>query len=324
MNPAASKHVHTVPVPEKAIPVPEKAIGADTVKKPALPLPLALPAQPRSDRATLTLLTGTAAGAAFGILRARETRIGRAEDADVHLDDPTISRYHARIVREAVSQYFLEDLGSTNGTFVNGQRVQRAMLYTGFRVQIGPEHVLRFALVDEAEELLQRRLYEGAITDPLTGAFNRKYLFERIESEVARARLHNEGLSLFMLDLDFFKRVNDNYGHEAGDRVLCALTACMRGVMRGSDLLARYGGEEFAVLARTHDSQEAAHLAERVRRAVEDAQIRAAPGAHPVTVSIGVSSLEEHGDARALVSVADRRLYAAKAAGRNRVVAEGA
>jgi len=301
-------------------------VGAATIRTPSAPLLVAIPAQARENRATLTLLTGRSAGATFAVQRARPTIIGRAEDADVVLDDSAISRHHARIVRTENGSYLIEDLASTNGTFVNGQTVSRVMLSTGFRVQVGPACVFRFAVVDEAEDSLQRSLYEGATTDSLTGAFNRRHLFDRLDSEVARAQQRGEGLAVLMLDLDRFKLVNDLYGHEAGDRVLRAVAACIRGAMRTSDFLARYGGEEFAVLARTRDPAEAVHLAVRVRRAVESAQIKGAPDGVATTVSIGVATLGEcagGGDARGLVALADRRLYGAKAAGRNKVCAEG-
>jgi two-component system cell cycle response regulator len=300
--------------------------GASTVKKRSMPLLLAIPAQVRTDRATLTLLSGMAAGASFALMRSRPTLIGRGEDADVVIDDTAISRHHAHVYRAVTGHYIIEDLQSTNGTFVNGQRVQRVMLSSGFRVQLGPECVLRFAVVDETEETLQRRLYEGTIFDSLTGAYNRKYLFERLQSEVTRVQRSGEGLSVLMLDVDHFKAVNDNHGHAEGDRVLCEIAKIVRGVMRASDIFARYGGEEFAVLARTRDHGEALALAERVRRAVESGGFAPQSATAKVTVSIGVASISEcapRGDGRELVGIADRRLYGAKEAGRNQVCSEG-
>jgi pSer/pThr/pTyr-binding forkhead associated (FHA) protein len=105
----------------------------------------------RTDGATLTVLTGDAAGQSFELHQDRPTTLGRDPTADIVIDDPTVSRFHARITRSSTGHYMLEDIGSTYGTFVNDRRVQRVILGTGFRVQLGPEHVLRFALLDGGE-----------------------------------------------------------------------------------------------------------------------------------------------------------------------------
>ena len=315
----------SMPMADRPI-VSSEPPGAATVRKHSTPLALAKPAHARSDRATLTLLSGTAAGATFALMRSRPTLIGRGEDADVILDDNAISRHHAHIYRAPSGHYMIEDLRSVNGTFVNAQRVQRVILSTGFRVQLGPDCVLRFAIVDETEDALQRRLYETSIFDTLTGAHNRKYLFDRLQSEVARATRSGDGLSIVMIDIDHFKAVNDAHGHQAGDHVLTELAAAVRKVLRASDVFARYGGEELAILARTRDHGEAIALATRVRRAVEDATMVFEGTTLKVTVSVGVASLSEcspRGDSRELVGVADRRLYGAKEAGRNKICAEG-
>jgi diguanylate cyclase (GGDEF)-like protein len=184
---------------------------------------------------------------------------------------------------------------------------------------------LRFAITDDAEEELQRRLYESSTRDPLTRAFNRKYLSERMLAEMAHARRHKSELALLMFDLDRLKTVNDTHGHLAGDMVLRVVAAHVQRLIRVEDVLARYGGEEFAILVRSTALREAATLAERVRSTVAELRIAVQGGTLAVTTSIGVSTLADippDAGPTELVATADARLYRAKTAGRNRVCAD--
>ncbi len=272
------------------------------------------------DRAMLTVLTGLNLGQVFTVDQ-DETLIGRGRDAQVRIDDVAISRKHARILRSE-GQYILEDLDSTNGIFVNGTRVERMGLRDGDRVQVGPGHVLRFGLLRADEEAVARQLYDGSTRDGLTRLYNRRYAGERLAMEVAYSHRHGTPFSLIMFDLDYFKRVNDGFGHLAGDVVLRIVGAQVQKILRTEDVLARYGGEEFIVLVRGVQHQSACVLAERIRRSVEHLAIPWESGTLEVTVSIGVASLLEckpKGTVEALIALADERLYAAKAGGRNRV-----
>lgn len=275
----------------------------------------------RPDRAVLTVLLGINAGEAFALER-RETVIGRSREANILVEDAGISRRHVCIRRKGGS-YVLEDLGSTNGVFVNGQRVERTELEDGDRIQIGPSVVVRFGVTSAEEEALARRLYEGSTRDPLTGLFNRKYAGERLSAEVAYAQRHGTRLSLILGDIDLFKRINDGFGHAAGDVVLRIVAAQLQRTSRSEDVVARYGGEEFVVIVRGVEPPSVAILAERVRRAIERLTVPWESGTLKVTMSLGVASLVEcgaTGSPGALVALADERLYRAKAAGRNRVV----
>jgi two-component system cell cycle response regulator len=216
----------------------------------------------------------------------------------------------------------IEDLSSTNGIFVNGQRVGRVTLAHGDRIQIGPVVVLRYAHIDAEEAALARRLYETSTRDPLTGAYNRRYLNERLAAEVAYAHRHHTQLSLMLIDLDHFKRVNDEHSHLAGDSVLRTVSAEIQRQTRSEDVFARYGGEEFVVLVRGIEHSNVAIFADRLRHAVERLTIPLDPEPLRVTVSLGVASLREceaRAPADALVLLADERLYRSKAEGRNRV-----
>jgi two-component system cell cycle response regulator len=302
-------------------------LGEDTSLTRATEKTLSVPASVNPDRATLTILSGLNAGQILA-LDAFEHVIGRGTEADIWMEDPAISRLHARIARRPDARFSIEDLKSTNGTFVTGRRVEgRAELQSGDRIQIGPNLILRFAITDDAEEELQRRLYESSTRDSLTRAYNRKYLNERLLAEIAHARRHKAQLALLMLDLDRFKDVNDSLGHLMGDMVLRVVASHVMRLIRLEDVLARYGGEEFVILVRSTHHKDAGKLAERVRSTVERLQITA-PGGNKtisVTVSVGIASLAElppEAGANDLVSTADARLYRAKAAGRNRVCLE--
>jgi diguanylate cyclase (GGDEF)-like protein len=202
-----------------------------------------------------------------------------------------------------------------------------AELQNGDRIQVGPTQMLRFSITDDAEEELQRRLYESSTRDGLTRAFNRKYLNERLPAEIAHARRHKTELALLMLDLDRFKEVNDAYGHLAGDMLLRVVASHLLRLIRLEDVLARYGGEEFVVLVRSTAPKDAAVLAERIRTTVEALTITPPDSSLSlsVTVSVGVSSLSElaaEAGPNELLAMADARLYRAKVGGRNRVVVD--
>ncbi len=167
------------------------------------------------------------------------------------------------------------------------------------------------------------RLYEAtrflAVHDGLTGMTNHREFQRRLRQEVARARRYGHALSLLMVDIDHFKQINDTLGHPEGDRVLAELGRRLRRECRETDLAARYGGEEFTVLLLEQDGAAAVQVAERLRRAVEQQAFPVGEGTVPVTISVGVGSLEEGMGPEELLATADRRMYAAKAAGRNQV-----
>jgi diguanylate cyclase (GGDEF)-like protein len=274
------------------------------------------------DRALLTVLSGLNAGQVFTLERA-ETLIGRGRDVGVRIEDVGISRVHSRIVRTMDGKYYVEDLKSTNGTFVGGKRVERMEIHGGERLQIGPNVVLRFAIIDEAEEQLAFQLYEASTKDALTKGYNRKYFVERLAAEVAYAHRHKTHLALVLFDLDHFKKVNDTYGHLAGDVVLRVVAVQVQRTIRTEDVLARYGGEEFVILVRGIEHANVVHFAERVRKAVERLSIPWESLQLRVTISTGIASLSECGEGAAgekVLHLADERLYRAKSGGRNRVI----
>ncbi len=253
-----------------------------------------------------------------------EYSIGRSMDSNIWLNDSGMSRHHARLKREGAS-YSVEDLESANGSFVQGERIQKRQLSDGDMIQLGPSVIFRYSITDEDEENVLRKLYEASVRDSLTGCYNREHFDERLKAEVSYARRHHTLLSLLMYDLDHFKRVNDTYGHQAGDEVLIELSARIRAQLRAEDIFVRYGGEEFSIILRGITVEGAAHVAERLRNAAASQPAVFEGTAIPVTISLGAASLHEAQEptSQALISVADRRLYAAKHGGRNRVVWQG-
>jgi len=177
--------------------------------------PLLPPARRRPtgrSRGTLLVLTGTNAGQLVVVSR-RGVIIGRGAGADLALDDLAVSARHARVAIGPDGAPYVEDLDSTNGTFVGGRRVGTSSLVAGDALQLGPDVVLRFSLSHETDDSLQRRLYESSVRDPLTCTFNRAYFADRLMVEIAVARRSEDDTSLLMIDLDGLKQVNDRHGH---------------------------------------------------------------------------------------------------------------
>jgi diguanylate cyclase (GGDEF)-like protein len=276
----------------------------------------------QSTRALLTVVSGPNIGRVYSV-RDGETVLGRGKEANVRMEDAGASRVHARIVRGDGGRYFLEDLRSTNGTFVAGRRIDRTELSSGDRIHLGPNVVVSFAILDAQAESLAQQHYESSVMDPLTRVHNRRYLVERLAGEIAYANRHASFLSLILFDLDHFKRVNDTSGHLAGDEVLRDVAALVSRLIRTEDVFARFGGEEFVILVRGTSHPNVGRFAERLREAVERLEIVHEAVLLKVTISVGYSSLDEFpGPERSpetMLRVADERLYRAKTSGRNRV-----
>lgn len=278
-----------------------------------------LPLESRTERATLTVIHGPETGTVFQ-LSSPHALIGRDPEADVFIDDPAISRRHAAIERREDGEYFLRDLGSTNGTFIGAQRIALAQLVPGARIQVGPHALLRFALFDETEEELQKRLYAAATRDALTGLFNRRSLIERLTFEIAFTRRNGTPLSVLVLDLDGFKAVNDTLGHLAGDELLRRVGEQLVDLLRSEDVLARWGGDEFVAVLRETPASQAVAVAERLRSEIAGNALELRGQPTLITASIGVATFAEcprNAGAEELLALADERLYRAKFAGRN-------
>jgi diguanylate cyclase (GGDEF)-like protein len=247
--------------------------------------------------------------------------IGRGQKAQIRLLDDGISREHAQLVI-LKDRIVLQDLGSTNGTYCNGLKVEaNKELADGDKILVGSTTILKFTYHDNLDEIFQKQMYESALRDGLTKAFNKKYFTDRLESEFTFALRHVAPLTLVLFDIDHFKKVNDTYGHQAGDHVLSEISTLLTGALRAEDVFARYGGEEFGVICRGSDLMQGQVVAERMRKAVEQNKF-VFEGTHiPITISVGVAGLPDPAvkDAAELVSLADQSLYKSKHGGRNRV-----
>jgi diguanylate cyclase (GGDEF)-like protein len=270
-------------------------------------------------RPLLTLLSGDRVGMLVPLGEA-DIVLGRGLHVDVYLNDPGLSRRHARFFRDG-DQVCVEDLGSTNGTFVGAERIVGPIrLRDGDRIQLGSGTLLRYALQDAFEEEVAMQLYESSIRDAASGAFNRRHFEQRFVAEAQFAERRDSPLSLLLVDIDQFKLVNDDFGHLVGDSVLRVVAANMQRMLRPDDVLARYGGDEFVVLCRDTTLKNARILAERIRVSNERLALMAQGNEFHITSSIGVACAGERDEFNALVATADRALYAAKAKGRNCVV----
>ncbi len=273
------------------------------------------------DRAYLIVLAGTTVGEMFK-LPTGPAMIGRGKRSDVPLFDEGVSREHARIVSVG-DEIWVEDLGSRNGTYVNGERVHgRSKLADGDKIQVGRTTILKFTYHDTLEESFQKQMYESALRDGLTKVYNKRYFAERLISEMRFAVRHQAAIALLMLDLDHFKNINDTHGHVAGDRVLAAVAQTLSRSVRNEDVVARYGGEEFAVLLRSTPYAHVLNTAERLRKQIEALMVENEGGqVLGVTVSIGLATFPETKvtTPAEMVEAADQALYRAKHAGRNRV-----
>ncbi len=273
----------------------------------------------------LVVLAGAEAGRVIPLHLGHQT-IGRTDEAKIVVPHSSVSRNHAEIIVRGTDHVYIRDLGSTNGTRVNGEPLGTSPqpLKADDRIRLSKRVLLKYNLQDALEAELQKGLYSSAMRDGLTGAFNKRFLLDRLEEEYAHAKRNDRSLALLVMDLDHFKRVNDSFGHSAGDQVLITTTELVQANLRSSDVFARYGGEEFVVLMRDTNIETATMVAERMRASMEE-EITLFEGTPiRVTTSIGVTAMPpvRVGSAMELFVRADRLLYQAKQTGRNRVCTE--
>ncbi len=173
--------------------------------------------------------------------------------------------------------------------------------------------------IENAE--LHRKTEELTVIDELTGIYNYRYFVRKLQEEKRRALRYSLPLSLIMVDIDFFKKLNDNYGHETGNKILKRLSVIIKSCIRDVDIFARYGGEEFVIILPQTPESEAFNIGERTRKAVEEEVFGVGKaGDLKITISLGVSSFPENGKSHEeLLSVTDQALYRAKGEGRNLV-----
>jgi len=274
---------------------------------------------------TVSIISGNEQGKIFS-LKERIT-FGRDESADIVINDKLVSRIH--FTAQCHDGYFiLEDNDSTNGTFIEGFRdeslqeaVNAVKIMPGAVVRLGSTK-LAFSYKSQSDINKEAELYKSALYDGLTGVSNRTWFIKRANEEIEFSRAGRLPLSLAMIDIDFFKKVNDTYGHQAGDTVLCKLAEILSDEKRPRDILGRYGGEEFILMLVNTAAADAVNVCERIRNRVKSSVFTYKDTAVNITISAGLSSnahlknpaLEE------MIKAADKFLYKAKKNGRNQVV----
>ncbi len=251
------------------------------------------------------------------------TEIGRLSSCDIPIGQATaVSRRHAQIEARD-GGYRLKDLGSTNGTYLNGDRIESARwLNSGDRIQVGPVH-LKFIVEADVEAAYHEMMYSLAVTDPLTGVANRRRFEEELEREFARAGRHSRRLGLILLDIDEFKQINDYHGHPVADEVLKAVGTGLKQITREEQTVARIGGDEFAILVPEVEVEDLRRIAERAHQGVASIRVRGADAVVSASCSIGCAVVDaSEGRASDLYADADAALYESKKAGRNRMTVD--
>ena len=244
--------------------------------------------------------------------------IGRSSKSDLFLDQESVSRNHARISFDG-NAYWITDLKSTNGTFVNDEPVREQRLRDGDQVRVG-RSILKFMTGENVEMHYHEEIYRLMTVDGLTQVFNRGYFNEALEREFNRSARYDRALSLILFDIDHFKRCNDTFGHLAGDNLLRQISTAVKPRLRREDIFARTGGEEFGILLPEIDLEGTRVTAEKVRKIVESTPLRYERDIIPCTISLGVAQrTSDDSISEALYKRADENLYIAKQGGRNRV-----
>lgn len=266
----------------------------------------------------LIVVSGNDRGKHYNLYR-QQTVLGRDPQADIVMTDPKMSRRHG-LFTVFPDGILLEDLNSSNGTFVGGLRIASHKLDSRDRIRIGDTQ-MRVDYKKPGEAEADQALYQAANTDALTGILNRGAFMRRAEEEISYCKRHGGRLSVVICDVDHFKQKNDNFGHLAGDRILMELAEILGQEMRREDLLARYGGEEFIMLLREPAKSVAANWAERIRNKVMLHPFAFQEQAIPTTISIGLCCRQAEAivSLQAVIQSADEALYRAKHNGRNRV-----
>jgi two-component system, cell cycle response regulator len=271
--------------------------------------------------AALTVLQGAEVDLGAQVVCEGAVTIGRDSDIELPLRDGSISRRHCRVERDAShDRYVLVDLGSTNGTRVNGARIgEPVALADGDKIFLGAT-VVKFGFADELDARYHAWLESLAATDPLTGLLSTRKFDAAFRVALEEARDGRAPLAVLVMDLDGLKQVNDVHGHQMGGYILAEVARVLRGVLGGRGELCRFGGDEFVAYLPGLDRAEGRVAAERARQAVAEHPFSHEGVSLSTTISIGVAAFPGDGDsADELFRAGDRALYRAKGGGRNAV-----
>ena len=286
------------------------------------------PAKESSSKdAGLVVINGVDLGKKYSLTQ-RSTLIGRSSKVDIQVDEDSISRNHA-VIENHGDRIFVRDLDSTNGTYVNDRSISHHTLMDGDQLKIG-RTIFKFLSGSNVEAAYHDEIYRLTTMDGLTQTYNKRHFLRELEREMSRSGRYERDLALLMCDIDYFKSINDTYGHLAGDHVLRQMAQRVLNHIRRDDIFARYGGEEFALLLPEVDKHHAIQTADKLRRLIEEEPFYFDNVSIPVTLSLGVAQFSEYIQQSGLnveemsgfgfIKIADERLYMAKSRGRNCVV----
>lgn len=270
--------------------------------------------------ACLLAIGGELNGTIFDLPENHTSSIGRNPTNTYALEFQGISRQHLEIYFKE-GQAILRDLGSRNGTFINNKKIEgEAQLKKGDVIKLGVV-ALKFLPKGDPERLTYDKLQLEANTDGLTKCYNKTYFNNALDMAVKKSKVTGNPLTLIVMDLDHFKKLNDNYGHDAGDYVLREMAELVRhNGVREDDVFARYGGEEFVILLPKTNLKQGHEIAERIRKLIQDHVFSYENQRLPVTSSIGVADYRQGVNTGTdLFKRADSAVYKSKENGRNQV-----
>ncbi len=274
------------------------------------------PCRPSQRAACIIVIYGEGLGKRINV-GSREILIGRSEEADLQLPHPSVSRRHCMIWQDSLGCH-VRDLESTNRTQLNSRDLidGQQPLVDGDHITVG-ESILKFVGHSSVEAPYHEEVYLLATQDALTELYNRRHFDEMLDKELARAIRHERELSLCIIDIDLFKKINDSYGHIEGDGVLRRIAEVIRNHARVEDVAARIGGEEFTVVFPETGAVAAHAICERLRQAVGQIPFRFGEAQQNITISIGVAGIRADDTRATIMARADQALYQAKNNGRN-------
>ncbi len=246
--------------------------------------------------------------------------VGRSAECNLVVNDPLVSRKHFKIWQYR-EEFLIEDLNSLNGTYVNQKKLEKKEKILDGSIITAGRTIFKFEARSQLESLFHQYLYTAATTDRMTGLLNKYYFVDQLKRQLSYAKRYEKQFVILMADLDNFKKINDTFGHQVGDEVLKYVSFKILSSVRENDLCARYGGEEFVVLLPETGIKEGMVVAERIRKSVNEDIIDVGTAEIKVSVSIGLSHFpSDSKNWEELIKIADKRLYEAKALGKNRVV----
>jgi len=284
-----------------------------------------LRSRPGPETPALIVMAGRDIGKVFYFDEEGQT-IGRDEEVQIPLTDRLISRRHAQVYRQKAEEgdgihHLIVDLHSTNGTFVNGERISKAFLQEGDKIQVGNTR-LKFSLHDETDHRYQQEIQRRIRLDDLTGLLSLNYFYDRLERRLKQSRHRRSRVTVLMMDLDGLKAVNEKHGHLAGSFLIKSVAAHLREGLGPIGEVGRYGGDEFIAYVPGLKTEEILVHIEALRSAIEARRFSFKGRPVKVTLSVGLAAFPSDGHSvEALVTAADGALFSAKQQGKNRVVA---